>query len=347
MNKLKTGGLALAFFISVLTFAQKTNFYTDKNAEFKKRIELFQKEKFGAAQNCFKKTIETTFDKNSLIRIDAEYYFAICAIELFNKDGEISLKEFIQNHPESPKVKSANFYLGTYNYSKKKYKEAIDWFEKVDIYDLSLDELSEFYFKRGYSNFEVKKITEAKKDFNEIKEVDNKYAAAARYYCAHIAYTEKNYETALNDFIKLKTNLMTIDVQKIIPNPLKEFITHDSIWNTDFSFKSGEMYQIIAPSAKGKSTLVGLLAGTRGDFLGRLILEGQLSTEFSPMKWSQWRALTCSVVFQDLQLFQNLTALQNLTLTSEINQIYSKNQTPSTHIQSVETLTEWATFLGV
>ena len=206
MNKLKTGGLALAFFISVLTFAQKTNFYTDKNAEFKKGIELFQKEKFGAAQNCFKKTIETTFDKNSLIRIDAEYYFAICAIELFNKDGEISLKEFIQNHPESPKVKSANFYLGTYNYSKKKYKEAIDWFEKVDIYDLSLDELSEFYFKRGYSNFEVKKITEAKKDFNEIKEVDNKYAAAARYYCAHIAYTEKNYETALNDFIKLKTN---------------------------------------------------------------------------------------------------------------------------------------------
>ncbi len=140
---------------------------------------------------------------------------------------------------------------------------------------------------------------------------------------------------------------MTIDFQKIIPNPLKEFITHDSIWNTDFSFKSGEMYQIIAPSGKGKSTLVGLLAGTRGDFLGRLILEGQLSTEFSPMKWSQWRALTCSVVFQDLQLFQNLTALQNLTLTSEINQIHSKNQTPSTHIQSVETLTEWATFLGV
>ena len=67
---------------------------------------------------------------------------------------------------------------------------------------------------------------------------------------------------------------MTIDFQKIIPNPLKEFILPNSIWNTDFSFKSGEMYQIIAPSGKGKSTLVGLLAGTRGDFLGRLILEG-------------------------------------------------------------------------
>ena len=140
---------------------------------------------------------------------------------------------------------------------------------------------------------------------------------------------------------------MTIDFQKIIPKPLKEFITPVSIWNTDFSFKSGEMYQIIAPSGKGKSTLVGLLAGTRGDFLGRLILEGQLSTEFSPMKWSQWRALTCSVVFQDLQLFQNLTALQNITLTAEIHQIHHKKQVPSQHIQSLETLTEWATLLGV
>jgi ABC-type lipoprotein export system ATPase subunit len=140
---------------------------------------------------------------------------------------------------------------------------------------------------------------------------------------------------------------MNIDFQKIIPNPLKEFITPYSIWNTDFSFKSGEMYQIIAPSGKGKSTLVGLLAGTRGDFLGRLILEGQSSTEFSPMKWSQWRALKCSVVFQDLQLFQNLTALQNITLTAEIHQIHHKKQVPSQHIQSLETLTEWATLLGV
>jgi putative ABC transport system ATP-binding protein len=65
------------------------------------------------------------------------------------------------------------------------------------------------------------------------------------------------------------------------------------------------------------------------------------------MKWSQWRALKCSVVFQDLQLFQNLTALQNLTLNSEIHQIHFNNQTQSEHIQSLETLTEWATLLGV
>jgi len=66
--------------------------------------------------------------------------------------------------------------------------------------------LVEFYFKRGYSYFEKEKFEEAKKDFYEIKDVDNKYAAPAKYYYAHIAYKEKKYETALQDFLKLQQN---------------------------------------------------------------------------------------------------------------------------------------------
>ncbi|MBK7182961.1 MAG: tetratricopeptide repeat protein [Bacteroidetes bacterium] len=168
-------------------------------------MNCFQKEKFGAAQKSFIKVIES-HDANSLMRIDAEYYRAICAAELFNKDGEWYLKQFVKEHPENPKVKSVYFYLGKYNYFKKKYKESLDWFAKVDIYELTTEELAEFYFKRGYSYFTSEKMAEAKKDFYEIKDVDNKYAASAKYYYAHIAYSEKNYETALIDFTKLKQN---------------------------------------------------------------------------------------------------------------------------------------------
>jgi tetratricopeptide (TPR) repeat protein len=207
MNKLK--GLVLIFlfcFSAAAVNAQQTLIYTHADAEFKTAIELYQKEKFGAAQKSFVKVIETHPDPNSLVRIDAEYYNAICAIELFNKDGELYLKQFVKDHPESPKVKAAYFYLGKYNYRKKKWREAIDWFQKVDVYDLTTEELSEFYFKRGYSYFTTEKLAEAKKDFYEIKDVDNNYAGAAKYYYAHIAYTEKNYETALTDFLKLQQN---------------------------------------------------------------------------------------------------------------------------------------------
>ena len=210
MNKLKATVLIVTFFICVTrtasVFAQKTMISVHEDAEYKTGIELFQKEKYGAAQKSFYKVIESHNDLQSLIRIDAEFYKAVCAIELFNKDGEWFLKQFIKNHPESPKVKTAYFYLGKYNYSKKKYHDALDWFEKVDIYDLTIEELSEFYFKRGYSFFSTEKFDAAKKDFYEIKDVDNKYAASAKYYYAHILYTEKNYETALNDFLKIQHN---------------------------------------------------------------------------------------------------------------------------------------------
>lgn len=206
MHKLRGLVLISAIFLSAFASAQQTLIYTHEDAEFKTGIELYQKEKYGAAQKSFVNVINSHSDPHSLVRIDAEYYNAICASELFNKDGELYLKQFVKDHPESPKVRSAYFYLGKYNYRKKKWRDAIDWFQKVDIYDLTTEELSEFYFKRGYSYFNNEKYAEAKKDFYEIKDVDNSYAAAAKYYYAHIAYTEKNYETALTDFLKLQQN---------------------------------------------------------------------------------------------------------------------------------------------
>ncbi|MFL5765505.1 MAG: tetratricopeptide repeat protein [Bacteroidia bacterium] len=206
MNRLTGLVLAAGLFLSVSLRAQKTQILLDDDAAFKKGIELFQKEKYGAAQRTFRTVIETHKDPQSLVRIDAEYYNAICAIELFNKDGELYLKQFITDHPESPKVKTAYFYMGKYNYRRKKYHDGIDWFNKVDIYDLTTEELAEFYFKRGYCYFESNKFAEAKKDFYEIKDVDNMYAASAKYYYAHILYGEKNYETALVDFLKLEKN---------------------------------------------------------------------------------------------------------------------------------------------
>lgn len=191
--------------ICLAAFSQKTAIYTNPDARFRSALELFQKQKYGSAQKQFSKITESyRSEPNHLARIDAEYYSALCALELFNKDAELLLKEFIANHPESPRVQTAAFYLGKYNYRKKQYTKALEWFEKVDLYDLSNEELSEYYFKRGYSYFETDSTQKGKKDFFEIKDIDNKYATPATYYFGHISYQEKNYQTALQHFNKLK-----------------------------------------------------------------------------------------------------------------------------------------------
>lgn len=138
---------------------------------------------------------------------------------------------------------------------------------------------------------------------------------------------------------------MDIEFNGIIPLPLAEFVTENSIWNSTFTFTQGNKYQIVAPSGKGKSTLVGIIAGTRGDFDGNLLFEGQNSRQFKPMRWSQWRAKECSIVFQDLQLFPKLTVLQNLLLMNEIQNAHNNNT--SLNNQTKETLFDWAKQLGI
>lgn len=186
-----------------ITLAQKTSIFVDVDRDYKTGMELFDKKKFGSALKSFQNTIESNKNAKSLIRIDAEYYAAACAIELFNKDGEWRMKKFIETHPESNKVKWGYFYLGKSNFRKKKYIETIDYLDKVDIYELTKEDVWELRFKRGYSYLETKNIAKAKNDFYEIKDIDNKYAKPANYYYSHISYTEKNYVVALEGFTRL------------------------------------------------------------------------------------------------------------------------------------------------
>ncbi|MBP6412158.1 MAG: tetratricopeptide repeat protein [Bacteroidia bacterium] len=199
--------LILVFFCLILfpTYAQKTTIYTDKDATFKLGVELFEKEKFGSAQKLFQKYLENSKAQTEET-IDAEYYSAICALELFNEDAEFLLRNFVTRHPESKHIKMAYFNMGNFQYRKKRYKEAIVYFEKVNPLDLTNAQLTDYYFKLGYSYFSRQNYEKAQKLFFEIKDVDNKYTAPALYYYSHIAYLNKNYETAQKGFLKLSDN---------------------------------------------------------------------------------------------------------------------------------------------
>ncbi len=193
------------FSLAATSIAQKTQIYVDKEADYKLALELFNKEKYSAAQRSFLDIIEK-MPAQSEVSINSEYYSALCALELFNTDAEQQLLTFIYNHPESQKVKLAYFQMGNFKYRKKRFEDASEWYEKVDIYNLTNDQLSEYYFKAGYCYFDKKIYDKSKKLFFEIKDIDNKYAVPATYYYSHIAYVETNYETAMQGFIKLKQN---------------------------------------------------------------------------------------------------------------------------------------------
>ncbi len=194
-------------FIFNTSWTQLTEVYTEKYKSYRDGLELYDKGAFSAAQEKFKQVIEQIDDGQDEIQISAEYLHAVCALELFHKDAQYLLSNFALKHPDSPKTKRIFFLLGNDFYRRKKHKNAIEWYEKVDKYDLSADEKTEYFFKLGYSYFNREEFAKSKLAFYEIKDnKDSDYYAPTQYYYSHLSYMDEQYQTALVGFRNIKDN---------------------------------------------------------------------------------------------------------------------------------------------
>lgn len=168
--------------------------------------ELFEKEKYSAAQEEFKLFMQENGDLNDPFFIKARYYHALSALYLYNGNAESLLLAFLDEYPESIHHQSIYLELGRFYYGKKKYEQTVKWLSQVDVYDLDPELKGEYYFKLGYAQFREENLKAARDAFYEIKDVEGQYQGPALYYYSHIAYEEKSYQTALEGFLKLKDN---------------------------------------------------------------------------------------------------------------------------------------------
>lgn len=198
--------LLLFAIFSFSSLAQQTAVFDNPHADYTLALELFNKQKFGAAQQLFLKTIERVQDPDADMRINSEYYAAICAYELFHPDAEKMLSEFIYNHPTHHRQNVAVFHMGNLQFRNRKYEEALTWYKTIDLFDLSQEQRNEFNFKVGYSHFMNDDFSKAKPYFFQIRDPKSLYFGPATYYYAHIAYTQGNYETAMKNFQKIRDN---------------------------------------------------------------------------------------------------------------------------------------------
>ncbi|MCQ2375672.1 MAG: tetratricopeptide repeat protein [Salinivirgaceae bacterium] len=189
---------------SVQMLAQNSMINHDEDYEYRIGVDLFSKQKYSQAQYYFERVVAHYGDAFSDIKADAQYYAALCALELFNNDAEYRIHDFIERYPESPRTRVAYFEMGRYQYRVQRYQEAVDYFDKVWKQNLNQDQLCELYFKKGYSYFKLEQYDKASKMFYELLNKESIYTAPATYYYAHIAYMNKNYETALNNLKKLE-----------------------------------------------------------------------------------------------------------------------------------------------
>ena len=199
--------LALISFFNLIALGA---LHAQVNASFKgaessgeAAMELFQKQQYGNAQLLFDLMANNASLSNET-RMNARYYAGVCAIELYHGDIQERVEEFSRLHETSPLGNRLWLRYANNLFSLKRYRQASDYYERVDDYAMNEDDKAELGFKKAYSCLQNEKASQAEDLFFKLKDGGSAYASSARYYYAHLRYSAEDYPTALNNFLPLQ-----------------------------------------------------------------------------------------------------------------------------------------------
>ena len=117
---------------------------------------------FGLAKKSFQlaeKELAYQFDTRSqLLKRKALFMIAKSALDGSFPEGEKLILDFYENYRPDPLAYQAIKEIANIYYEKKQYLEAINFYNKIDEFNLSEEDRIEVLFKKGYCYF-------VKKDF--------------------------------------------------------------------------------------------------------------------------------------------------------------------------------------
>lgn len=219
---------------SQVAVAQNTQVFTAKDNYFHEGLELFDRAKYGAAQEAFRKYIELIGDDAKTA--DAQYYYALSGLYLLHPDAEQLILNFAKNYPAHPKTALANYELGLYYFEQKDYKKSVEFLQLAPTHLLSIKQNKELEFKLGYSYFATKDFAKAKTYFdknktNGFREEEHRFAYASNYYAGYISYRNGDYAAAKED---LKIAEKNEAYAQIVPYMITEIL-----------YKENDVYEVI------------------------------------------------------------------------------------------------------
>lgn len=175
-------------------FGQQTAINFTIEANYNHALKLFNSKAFKSAQKYFSKVSDNANNKTRL-KENADYYEAMCAIRLDQKDADQKVLTFADTYPNSIKKNKAYYTVGNYYFANKKAPYALKWYSKVNPEALSLDNKKELNFKMGYAFIVTRNLDLAKSKFIPLIN-DPKYGNDSRYYFGYISYKQEDYEVA-------------------------------------------------------------------------------------------------------------------------------------------------------
>jgi len=112
---------------------------------------------------------------------------------------------------------------------------------------------------------------------------------------------------------------LIFEFNNVIPEPLKgSSLNEDSVWGNTLLLDSNKNYLLSSQSGKGKTTFISYLYGSRLDYSGAILVNGQDWNNISQNDKSNLRKDQISILPQSIKLFPKLSALDNLRIKNSL-----------------------------
>ncbi|MDO9154086.1 MAG: tetratricopeptide repeat protein [Paludibacter sp.] len=264
--------IILSLLVSLFAFpviSQQTMIYTHPDYLFNQGKELFAQRKFAASYRNFEEFLKQTENIQAGQIQEAEFYLAANSFELRKDNAEARLKAFFYKHPYTPFYDKTNLMLGMLEYEKKKYSQALAYFNNIEPKRLGMRERTDYLFCKGYASLQTKNYVQALEIFKELKSMNTRYNLSATYYYAYSEYTLENYQAALPEFLKIENNQA---YKNIVPYYIAQIFYAQKEYDkfnerADFLLKNnpdnknnGEIYRILGEIAYQKKNYTSAIA---------------------------------------------------------------------------------------
>lgn len=203
----------LLFFAAGITLtaaAQPTNAVTDPEKKYKDAKELFVREQYALAYPLLKE-LKQQYPDNSIsnhtyINDDVNYFYVVCGLKLMHQVAEEEAKQYVEVVGNEPRRQLMSYHLAKYYFAKEDFNNAITYYERAGLDNISNDEIADTKFEKAYCYFNLKQFDEAKPLFDEVHQLPkNKYYIPANYYYGFLCYRDRQYNEALKSFKLVET----------------------------------------------------------------------------------------------------------------------------------------------
>ena len=195
----------LLFAATARSVAQATKINNDPDQDFKLAKEMYSKQQFSLAYPLFEQLSSMDGYRQSgfpvSAQVESKYYSIACHLQLNDETAVSDAKTFITSEHNEPRTQMMSYQLAEYYYRKKDFNNAISYYEKAGLDNLSNSDIAAMKFHEAYGYFTMKRFAEARPLFNDIRQIesDPNYIDA-NYYYGYIAFGEKKYKEALDAF---------------------------------------------------------------------------------------------------------------------------------------------------